>query len=67
MTPARKTARRWTPAEIDEFASKPDFAKADEMARELGGLIFSMWFAPKDARTEEKDSGWPSAEVGQQS
>lgn len=61
----RRIAKRWKPEEIDRFANEPDIAKADALARELGGVVLYLWEARKDDAESEREESPPASELGQ--
>lgn len=65
MTAKRRIAKRWKPEEIDRFAIEPDIAKADALAREIGGAVLYLWEAQKDNAEPERPENPPASELGQ--
>lgn len=61
----RRIAKRWKPEEIDRIANEPDIAKADALAREIGGAVLYLWEARKDDAESERQENPPAPELGQ--
>lgn len=66
MTSKRRIARRWRPDQIDRFANVPDLAKADELAREIGGAVELLWNAEKDPDARPGETEPPAPGMGRQ-
>lgn len=56
MATPRRIARRWTPEQIERFATEPDFPKADAYARRVSPLVAALWNAERDDAADEREA-----------